>query len=236
MLGPDKRVDRNLRRWMAGRLSHPDFFGRGMADIGALPERRAFNALLPFFFDRDETAKWRAVCAAGVVVGTLAEKDLESARDLVRRLIWNLNDESGGIGWGSPEAMGEILARQPLLAIEYASLFVSFLLEDENRLENRLLLAGALWGAGRLARANPAAIRDANRFLPPLFAAGMPLLRGLAAWAAGPLMTETIRPLLRPLLSDPSPVRFFPDCRPVDTTVSRLAEEALSDRKEAQTR
>lgn len=213
---------------MAGRLGRPDFFGKGMADICALPGRRAFNALLPFFFDRDEITRWRAVCAAGRVVGGLAESDIESARDLIRRLIWNLNDESGGIGWGSPEAMGESLARQPLLATEYASIFVSYLLEDENRLEHPILQSGVLWGIGRMARANPGAVRDADRFIPPFFASGMPLLRGLGAWAAVPLMTGTIRPLLRPLLVDSSPIRFFPDCRPVDTIVSRLAEEALA--------
>jgi len=38
----------------------------------------------------------------------------------MRRLMWNLNDESGGIGWGNPEAMGEILACHEALANEYA--------------------------------------------------------------------------------------------------------------------
>ena len=44
------------------------------------------------------------------VVSRLADSDMEAARVIMRRLMWNLNDESGGIGWGSPEAMGEILA------------------------------------------------------------------------------------------------------------------------------
>ena len=30
--------------------------------------------------------------------------------------MWTLNDESGGIGWGSPEVMGEILAAHKGLA------------------------------------------------------------------------------------------------------------------------
>ena len=52
----------------------------------------------------------------GVVVAGLAEHDMESARVVMRRLMWNLNDESGGIGWSSPEAMGEIMDPFPGLA------------------------------------------------------------------------------------------------------------------------
>ncbi|MEA3417440.1 MAG: hypothetical protein U9R02_15080 [Thermodesulfobacteriota bacterium] len=55
----------------------------------------------------------------GVVVSNLADHDMESARVIMRRLIWNLNDESGGIGWGSPEAMGEIMARNNRLALPF---------------------------------------------------------------------------------------------------------------------
>jgi len=52
----------------------------------------------------------------GRVVSSLAEKDMESARVVMRRLMWNLNEESGGIGWGCPEAMGETMARSAPLA------------------------------------------------------------------------------------------------------------------------
>jgi hypothetical protein len=58
----------------------------------------------------------------GEVMAHLADKDMESARVIMRRLMWSLNDESGGIGWGAPEAMGEIvdflyLGRGELLGI-----------------------------------------------------------------------------------------------------------------------
>jgi len=36
--------------------------------------------------------------------------------------MWSLNDESGGIGWGAPEAMGAIMARHTGLADEYANI------------------------------------------------------------------------------------------------------------------
>ena len=45
--------------------------------------------------------KWHAVSALGAIVAALAEKEMESARIIMRRLMWSLNDESGSIGSGS---------------------------------------------------------------------------------------------------------------------------------------
>jgi hypothetical protein len=109
----------------------------------------------------------RTVVAMGVVVDHLAEKDMEAARVIMRRLIWNLNDESGGIGWGCPEAMGEIMARHEGLAKEFASILVSFVREDGNLLEYKPLLCGAFWGIERLAQGNPHVLRDSIPHLRP---------------------------------------------------------------------
>ncbi len=57
----------------------------------------------------DETCKWHGVSSFGFVVSRLAVKDIEAARIIMRRFLWSLNDESGGIGWGAPEAMAEIM-------------------------------------------------------------------------------------------------------------------------------
>jgi len=55
---------------------------------------------------------------------------MESARVIMRRLMWSLNDESGGIGWGAPEAMGEIMARHEQLTKEYSAILGSYIRED----------------------------------------------------------------------------------------------------------
>ena len=60
--------------------------------------------------DRDELIRWRAVSAMGIVTAALADARMDAARVIMRRMMWQLNDESGGIGWGIPEAMGEIMA------------------------------------------------------------------------------------------------------------------------------
>jgi hypothetical protein len=69
--------------------------------------------------------------------------------------MWNLNDESGGIGWGSPEAMGEILCQIPKLAEEFKSILFSYLEPGGNFIEHEMLQRGVLWGVGTYLRSNP---------------------------------------------------------------------------------
>jgi len=136
---------RQLKKEILELLSHKDF-EKSLEKIRQLPARQAVNPLFSFFYNRDELVKWRAVAAMGAVVSNLADHDMESARVIMRRLIWNLNDESGGIGWGSPEAMGEIMAKHGRLAGEYHKILVSYIMPDGNYLEHEILQRGVLWG------------------------------------------------------------------------------------------
>ena len=133
-----------------------DDFERAMAGLTALPPRRAVNPLFSFFCSATPLLRWRAISGMGVVVSRLAVTQMESARVVMRRLMWSLNDESGGIGWGAPEALGEITARHALLAGEYAHILVSYICPDGNFLEHPVLQRGLLWGLGRLAHERPA--------------------------------------------------------------------------------
>ena len=92
-----------------------------------MPLRKVVNALFSFFYSRDPLHFWQAVTAMGAVVSLLAEENMETARVVMRRLMWSLNEESGGIGWGSAEAMGEIMARSEPMAKEYACILISFI-------------------------------------------------------------------------------------------------------------
>ncbi|MGD9080715.1 MAG: hypothetical protein PVG96_15310, partial [Desulfobacterales bacterium] len=62
----------------------------GLAEIGRMPARRAINPLFSFLCSLDELLKWRAVTAMGVIVDRLADADMESARVIMRRYMWQL--------------------------------------------------------------------------------------------------------------------------------------------------
>ena len=157
-------------------------FARAMAALENFPARRVINPLISFFCSGDPRLRWRAISGMGDVVGRLADSEMESARVVMRRLMWTLNDESGGIGWGAPEAMGEITARHDGLAAEFACILVSYIRPDCNFLEHPVLQRGVLWGLGRLAYARPSMVVDAIPFITPFLESDDAHHRGHAVW------------------------------------------------------
>jgi len=219
--------NRHLKKKFLALLINEEF-EKSLEEICLIPVRRVVNPLFSFFYHTDELVKWRAITAMGVVVARLAHEDFESARIVMRRLMWNLNDESGGIGWGSPEAMGEIMARHDRLAKEYACILVSYINEAGNFLEHEMLQRGVLWGLGRLAHARSELVRDAAAYLPLFMRSKDAVHRGLAAWVAGAIPSEMTESLLKHLVTDEARINIFINMNLEERTVGQLAVEALS--------
>lgn len=219
-----RRID---KRRVEELLRAPDFAAQ-LALWRTFHARKVINPLVSFLCSADEQVRWHAVTAAGVVTAALAEVDPESARVIIRRFLWQLNDESGGIGWGIPEALGESLARSALLAKEYGRLVLSFIKEDENYLEHPPLLAGALWALARLLHSRADLLKESET---PLISYGRhpePAFRGLALWGLASVGTALSLPLIESLEADSAPVRFYRNESFENTTLGELAREARS--------
>lgn len=219
--------NRELKTYI-GQLLEQEDFPAAKEIIRQIPGRQAVNPLFSFFYSGEDRIRWRAITAMGMVVCMLADNAMESARVVMRRLMWNLNDESGGIGWGSPEAMGEIAAGNTGLADEFASLIVSYINPQGNFLEHELLQRGSLWGVGRLAHAHPLLASPAVNFLPAFYHSPDPYLRGTAIWATAPILIDAVRPLIAARLSDNAPLRLYRQMQITETTVAELAGETLA--------
>ena len=149
-----KESPRILRRRVRELLGSGDL-EQVLSELKKISPRKAINPLISVFYDSDTELRQKAINAFGQLVADLANEDMEEARVVMRRLMWTLNDESGGIGWGAPEAMAEAMACHPRLAEEYVRILLSYIREDGNFLEYEPLRRGALWGIGRLAQVHP---------------------------------------------------------------------------------
>jgi len=172
--------------------------------------------------------KWRAVTAIGILVAGLADSEMESARVIMRRLMWHLNDESGGIGWGVPEAMGEIMARSAGLAREFNHILVSYARPDGNFLEHSILQRGVLWGIGRLAHAGNADLSaDVPTLLYPFIQSSDHYHRGLSAWAVAAFDDDAAVEYLAACMNDQRALTLYHDqCLQV-YTVAQVAQMTL---------
>ncbi len=203
--------------------------GQDWRFLQKLPARQAVNPLISFLCSTDDTLKWRAITAIGMLVSSLADADVESARVIMRRLMWHLNDESGGIGWGVPEAMGEIMARNARLAREFQHILISYARPDGNFLEHPTLQRGVLWGIGRLAHAGKGEFsHDALALLHPFLQSSDHYHRGLAAWAIAAFETDASVAYLTACLSDQRSLTLYHGECLRAYTVAQIAQMALA--------
>ena len=230
--------NREDRAWMGRRILDRsrlrELLRAGEIDPAAdelrrLPGRRFVNPLRSALCS-DERAKWSAVTLLGLLTAELAERDLESARVVMRTLMWNLTEESGGIAWGVPESMAEIMACHEAMADEYAPILVSYTRHDGNFLEYEPLQRGVMWGIGRLAGVRPEILRsnDAGRYLLPYLESDDGTVRGLAAWSLGLTRTREAGAGLEALVGDREEVRVYLDRELVVASVGELASQALA--------
>ncbi len=207
-----------------------------LATLAHYPPEKLLNSLFAGICSASERTKWNAVSAMGATVARLAEQDMEAARIVMRRFMWSLNDESGGIGWGSPEALGECLTLHPGLAREYTHILVAFMREDGFYLELPSLQRGLMWALIRLGGAQPDLLRkwEAPRHLLPYLDSPDPVVRCQAAYALAQLKAAGIGPRLRELADDPTPFSFYRNRKLSPLTAGQLVREALALLEEPQ--
>lgn len=207
-------------------LSEP--FDKALEGLSDWPEQRSINVIISFFCSLNMTLKWRAVSAAGNVVSELFKKEPEKARIIMRRLMWMLNEESGGIGWGVPEAMGDIMAKSEPLSGEFNRILLSYLDDSGNLLEYEPIQNGVLWGIQRLAAIRPECMGNAPALTRPYLDSRDPEKRGLACLIAGYLHDDQAKHRLTELSSDPTPMACYTDGYIHNVSVGSLAEQSLA--------
>jgi hypothetical protein len=135
--GSRRRRQRDALRQL---LAERDFGG---LTVWAAETPDALGRLIAFLFDKDPLIIWRAIEALGRTAGYVAERNPEKVRKTLRRLLWLMNDESGGICWYAPEAIAEIIVNVPSLKTEFGVILLSFLYEEPFE-------RGVRWGIYRL--------------------------------------------------------------------------------------
>jgi HEAT repeat protein len=202
-----------LRNTVRGLLLGKDY--EQVVDL-ARRERRLVRTLVSLLYDGEPLVRWRAVTA----VGRLAAAEPEKVRPLVQRFIWWMNEESGGIGWSSGPALGEIGRMAPELLRDAARVLVHFRAE-------RMILSGVFWGCGRLAVSFPEVVNEAVPELAAYLADPDAEIRGAVAWALGEIGDARARSGIESLLGDGEQVLLYDGEELALKEIGAISAEAL---------
>ncbi len=180
-------------------------------------EPRLLRTVLSLLYDADELVRWRAV----TLIGRFAAAEPERIRPLVKRFIWWMNDESGGIGWSSAPALAEIGRQAPELLRDAVRVVVFWRQE-------RILLQSVMWAAGRLVSTYPEVVGEAVPDLLTYLGDEDAGVRGTVAWSLGEIGDPRALGGLEGLRSDRQVVRIYDEEELVDKEIRRIAVEAAA--------
>jgi hypothetical protein len=186
-------------------------------------DKRVWKLLQSNLYQTDETLRWHSVEATAILMRRQWDQGRqEKVRDYLRRLIWSISDESGGIGWSAPQTIAETVVLIPQLNEPFVNIMI-----DRSFSEPPLVKSG-LWGIGRLgARAGPS-VKLFQDIILASFATNEAETLGLAAWAMGEVGFRPARSLLQTLTHRPEPVRIYVPPRFYERPLGNWAEEAIA--------
>ncbi len=185
--------------------------------------------------------RWHAISVFGTVVSQMSVQDIVASRIVMRRLLWSLNDESGGIGWGAPETMAEIMVHSEILFNEYGHMLISYMREDGpelcqdgNYLELPELQSGLLWGIARLSSVRKQSMirQGVGPEVVHYLHSSNSNVRGMAIRCLGILGPEYAEKRLRELTEDNSAITLYLNGRFHEKSVAILAQDALRSLEE----
>ncbi len=126
----------------------------------AQQSRKVLSALVRLAYDKETLVGWRAITAIGKVASVFVNSNYDFLRETIRKLLWSLSDESGGIGWSAPEILGEIVSADP----EKMSDIIP-LITEAFYIEEKVFRAGVLYALKRIAEKNPGSVASFQQII-----------------------------------------------------------------------
>jgi hypothetical protein len=197
----------------------------------AYQSRKILSVLIRLAYEKETLTGWRAISAIGKVASVFVRSNYDFLREMIRKLLWSLSDESGGIGWAAPEILGEIVRADP----EKMSDIIP-LITEVYYIEEKVFRPGVLYALKRIAETSSGSIVPFQHVIMDGLCEQEPLARLYALELVGllnshilPENRESVRDSIKVLLQDRSEVWIFKNGMFEDVVVGDYAKE-IQDR------
>ncbi len=186
----------------------------------SIQEKGVIRWLISLSYDKLDVISWRAIEAMGVVSKEISKRNPEIIRETIRKLLWSMGEESGGIGWSAPEMIGEIIRANPEMYSEIIPILWSFK-------EEEMFRPGVIRAMFRIGEVRQDLIAFILKDLKDMLIDNNPAVRGYAALIIGMLRDRSYIEGLKELLKDDNKMLFFQDGAIVEKKVSDIAKDSI---------
>lgn len=172
----------------------------------------------------NDIVRWRSIEFLGLLAKEHAKDEDEVYRNIIRRFILQMCEESANVPWASPEVIASVMRGGP--KHQYVE-FIGPLFYHAGL--NEICYAGLFWAIGILA---PTHAKEMQEFMTPniykrLIERDEVEVRAYGAWALKRYPQKDAVPYLEKLLNDNRTATLYYDGELHDTTVATMAQEAL---------
>lgn len=174
--------------------------------------------------DDHQLRRWHAIEALGWLTEAFAEREDEAFRNLLRRCLWAMNDESGNVPWAAPEVMAAIIKNRPQQYAEFIPMLIT------NGLDNAMCHKGVAWAAGYLLPEQEAQLAPFWPKLGALLASADGEVRGYMAAALAKSGQEAFKRELEDLRQDEGVCLYYQSGELREMTVGELARKAWPEK------
>ncbi len=194
------RTERNLKPIIRTMLEGMDF--QGIAQR-AEENQAVISKLISMTYDKEDTLSWRAIESFRYISERLTASRQSLMRDTIRRLLWSMSDESGGIGWSACEILGAIISANPSEYEDVIPLLWSCR-------EEEMFRAGTFWAMAQIAEVDPKAVSFVCNELPTYLNDKDPMVRANVALCMYRIRCPfDLGEVFKPLFTDTDEVTYY---------------------------
>lgn len=188
--------------------------------------RKVVSQLVRIGYDKETLLGWRAIKAIGLIATEMVKTDYDFLRETVRKLLWSLSDESGGIGWSAPEILGEIVSSDP----DRFGDIIPLIAEVYN-IEEKVFRPGIIYALGRIAEIDPKSVLKQKELIIKALSDDNPLTRVYALAVINDIKgllddqaVQSAKKLVQALRSDRSEAWIYKSGTFINTQVREIAQ------------
>lgn len=193
---------------------------QAIVEVGRENNARALRYVqMNIWGDYHNEQRWYAISALEALAKAYAAENDEIYRNVIRRAIWAMADESGNVPWAAPEMMTAVIKACPKQYQEFIKIMIT------NGLDSPMCHLGVLWSVGYLGAPYRLEIEPYMKRILKFLDHKDGEVRGTAVWALKQLQYEPAFVKISSMADDQAEVWIYDQGMLQQQTIGQIVEK-----------